>query len=99
MTRARAASIGFAVFLACAVSRTVRADAHVYAFDDRGRLASVTTELGTTRYKYFDSGSIQEMVDPAGWRYSFAEGHAPGRLASASPNFLPSSATSVWSPL
>lgn len=94
------AAIGLAVFLAGAVPPTVRADAPTkYSLDDLGRLASVTTEIGTTKYKYFDSGSIEEMVDPGGWRYSFSEGDAPSTLASAAPNFLPSFATAVSSPL
>lgn len=99
MMRVRAA-IGFAVLLGGAAPSSLRADASTkYSFDHLGRLASVATELGTTNYKYFESGSIEEMVDPAGWRYSFGEGDAPATLASAGPNFLPSFATTVSSPL
>src|SRR6266487_2942375 len=99
MMRVRAA-IGLAVLLGGTVPSSLRADASTkYSFDDLGRLASVATELGTTNYKYFESGSIEPLVDPGGWRFSFTEGDAPATLASAAPNFLPSFATAVSSPL
>lgn len=68
----------------------VAAAAPGYSFDSAGRLASATNELGTTRYKYFEDGSIAEMVDPGGRRYVFREGDAPASWATFSPNFLPS---------
>src|SRR5262249_47787252 len=99
-TRARLGWIGYTVLLDSVGSPPVTAAGSLqYAFDDFGRIVAVTTELGTTRYKFFDSGSIEEMVDPAGWRYSFAEGTVPAALATASPNFLPSLAETVSSPL
>jgi RHS repeat-associated protein len=98
--RQRAAIAVFAVLLVCAAPAAVHADIpSKYWFDGLGRLASVTTELGTTKYRYFESGSIEEMVDPEGWRYSFTEGDAPATWATAAPNFLPSFATVVSSPL
>jgi RHS repeat-associated protein len=100
MMRVRASVFGLAFFLAGAAPPPARAGAQTnYSSDELGRLASVTTEFGTTKYKYFDSGSIAQMVDPGGWRYSFTEGDAPATLASAAPNFLPSLATAVSSPL
>ena len=99
--RLRALVLGLGALLAVALSAAgVHADIPTkYALDDLGRLASVTNELGTTKYRYFDSGSIEEMVDAEGWRYSFKEGDAPSSWATAAPNFLPSFATSVSSPL
>jgi RHS repeat-associated protein len=52
-----------------------------------------------TKYRYFEDGSIAEMVVPAGPTYTFAQGTVPGNLASASPNFLPMMAASASDPL
>ena len=93
------ALFGLGLVLVC-VATVANADAPGrYAFDELGRMASVTTETGTTAYRYFDSGSIEEMVQPDGRRFLFEEGDVPAALASASPNFLPSVAAAVRDPL
>jgi RHS repeat-associated protein len=100
MIQARAFAIGLTLLFSGAVPRAFGADAASrYTLEAGDRIESITTDSGTTSYRYFDNGSIQEMVDPAGRRYSFVEGDAPATLAAANPNFLPFLAASVANPL
>ena len=102
MTQARALAIALAstVLLIAGGSPARAADApRGYTLDAAGRVESITTELGTTSYRYFETGSIRDMVDFEGRRYLFAEGAAAATLAAPSPNFLPFVAATVLNPL